>query len=377
MQPVELGAAHLDAAKEHLDRIDVVGFQDDLDDLCRTLEARFGWTLGPLPVLNKTDPRPVSDALRRRIAEDNALDVELHEHALQVRGRAPSRRPRLSPPSPPTRDDAEGKIVITGTGRAGTTLLVQILDALGLDTGLAEGKLSPYGPTARAGLECRVDDPDAPTVVKDMTLGFRIREILDADEVRIRHVILPDRRLDVAAASRIRAAAYGKRPFRRGALTGTMRATEQQEVLARMRSDILEALDEHHVPYTLLEFPRFALDAEYAHTMLSPLIPDVTPAEVRRALERCVRPELIHDAPLSRRERWRTRFTTAWMVLYRLPVARLRERIDPAGQEAKLRAAVAAARRREEELAEAERRAGRMPTGVRRGSSADGGGASP
>jgi len=31
---------------------------------------------------------------------------------------------------------AEPKIVITGTGRAGTTVLVRILDALGLDTGL-------------------------------------------------------------------------------------------------------------------------------------------------------------------------------------------------------------------------------------------------
>lgn len=377
MQPVVLDGAHLEAAKEHLARIDVVGFQDGLDELCRTLEARFGWALGPLPFLNKTEPRPVSEALRRRIAEDNALDVELFDHALQLRNRAPSRRPRPSPPFPTTGEDPAGKIVITGTGRAGTTLLVQILDDLGLDTGLAEGKLSPYAPTARAGLECRVDEPDAPAVVKDMTLGFRIREILEAGEVRIRHVILPDRRLDVAAASRIRAAAYGKRPFRRGALTGTMRATEQQQILARMRADILDALDDFEIPHTLLEFPRFATDAAYTHEMLAPILPEATVDDVRRALERCVRPELIHDAPLTRAERWRTRVVTAWMVLYRLPMARLRERIDPAGQEARLRAAVAAARQREAELAEAERRAGRMPTAARRGSGADHGAPSP
>ena len=49
---------------------------------------------------------------------------------------------------------ADPKIVITGTGRAGTTLLVRILDALGLDTGIESGKLSPYMPGVRAGLEC-------------------------------------------------------------------------------------------------------------------------------------------------------------------------------------------------------------------------------
>lgn len=256
---------------------------------------------------------------------------------------------------------AEPKIVITGTGRAGTTLLVQVLDDLGLDTGLAEGKLSPYGPSVRAGLESRLDDPDAPTVVKDMTLGFRLRELLDGGEVQIRHVIIPDRRLDVAAASRIRAAGYGRLPFRRGALTGTLRATEQRRILETMRAEILTVLDEFGIPYTVLEFPRFATDAAYTHASLAAVLPDASVAEVQAALDRCVRPEMIHEAPLSKREQWRTRATTAWMVLYRYPVARVRERIDPEGQKAKMRASVAESNRREAELAEAERRAGRLP----------------
>ncbi len=213
--------------------------------------------------------------------------------------------------------------------------------------------------------------------MKDLTLGFRIREILEANDVPIEHVILPDRPLDVAAASRIRAAAYGKRPFGRGALTGTMRATEQERVLARMRAEILDALAEFDIPHTLLEFPRFATDARYTHEMLSPVVPEATLDDVQRALDRCVRPELIHDAPLTRAERWRARLLTAWMVRYRLPVARIRERVNPARQQARLRATVLSARQREAELAEEERRAGRMPTAARRGSGADDGAASP
>jgi hypothetical protein len=112
-------------------------------------------------------------------------------------------------------DEPDAKIVITGTGRSGTTLLVELLDELGLDTGLAAGKLSRYGARVRAGLESRVDDPDAPTVVKDMTLGFRLRELLEVGEVRIRHAILPDRRLEIATASLIRAGAVRRPPLRR------------------------------------------------------------------------------------------------------------------------------------------------------------------
>src|SRR6266508_882216 len=243
------------------------------------------------------------------------------------------------------------KVVITGTGRTGTTLLVRHLTDLGLDTGFGEGKLTPYGHSVRAGLECRVDDPDAPTVVKDMTLGFRLRAVLESGTVSIGHVILPTRRLDVATASRVRAADYGRAPFRRGALTGTMRGTEQARVLRRMKADIVGTLADFGVPYTELDFPRFAADAVYLHHKLSFLVPTATVADFQAALDRHVRADLIHQTPLTRRERWRTRWTTAWMVLVRFPIARIRTRVDPEGSRERLRAAVAAARQRDEAAA--------------------------
>ena len=252
---------------------------------------------------------------------------------------------------------AEPKIVITGTGRAGTTVLVRILDALGLDTGLDTDKLSPYMPSVRAGLDCRVDDPDAPTVVKDMTLGFRMRQILEAGEVTIAHVLIPTRRLEVAVASRVRAADYGLRAFRRGALTGTLHATEQEQVLVRMRDEIVGALEEFSVPYTMLEFPRFASDAAYAEERLVAVVPGATIDDVRSALDRCVRPELIHEKPLSPQERRRMRATAAWMRFVRYPVANIRRRINPEVLEARLRASYRAARERDQALAEAERAA--------------------
>jgi hypothetical protein len=254
----------------------------------------------------------------------------------------------------------EPKIVITGTGRAGTTLLVRLLDELGLDTGLHEGKLTPYGANVRAGLESRVDDPDAPTVVKDLTLGFRLRPLLESGDVAIRHVLIPTRRIEVAAASRVRAAGYGRLPFGRGALIGTMRATEQRKVLETIRAEIPAILDEFGIPYTVIEFPRFATDAAYAHAQLRAVAPDASADDVAAALGRCVDPTMIHETPLSGREAWRTRFTTVWMITVRYPVGRVRRWIDPEGSQARLRASVAAAQRKAAE-AEAEAPAGPDP----------------
>jgi hypothetical protein len=269
------------------------------------------------------------------------------------------------------------KIVITGTGRAGTTLLVQLLDQLGLDTGLEGGRLTPYMPSVRAGLECRVDDPEAPTVVKDMTLGFRMRAVLERGDVRIERVLLPTRRLEIATASRIRAAGYGRLPFRRGALTGTMHATGQRKVLEGMRAEILGALADFDIPCTEIEFPRFATDAEYTREVLGFLAPAATVEDIQAALDRVVRRELIHEAPLSPGERWRTRATTVWMALVRLPIARVRRKLDPEGSEARLRASVAAAQRRQAATVAERDHAGTDVTEQATGSDVDGPAAPP
>ena len=151
-------------------------------------------------------------------------------------------------------------------------------------------------PGVRAGLECRVDDPDAPTVVKDMTLGFRMRQILEAGEVAIAHVLIPTRRLEVAVASRVRAADYGRLPFRRGALTGTLHATEQEQVLVRMQDEIVGALERVRRSVHRCWSSRGSRPTRPMRTeKLAAVAPGATVDDVQSALDRCVRPELIHE----------------------------------------------------------------------------------
>jgi hypothetical protein len=83
-QPVALGDAHLARAQANLERVDVVGLQERFEDFCATLEARFGWDLGPPRFANRTAAQPVPDSLRQRIAADNQLDAALYRHGQRM-----------------------------------------------------------------------------------------------------------------------------------------------------------------------------------------------------------------------------------------------------------------------------------------------------
>jgi hypothetical protein len=67
-----------------VERLDVLGLQDRLPEFCAELTARFGWDLGEPLYANRTPVEDAPDALRQRIARDNALDVELWEHTRKV-----------------------------------------------------------------------------------------------------------------------------------------------------------------------------------------------------------------------------------------------------------------------------------------------------
>ena len=223
----------------------------------------------------------------------------------------------LPPRAGPSR---AAKIVITGTGRAGTTLLVQLLTDLGLDTG--------YQPEARvdadtrAGLERDILAPDAPRVVKSPGLSAHLRGLLDRGLVEIEHVVIPVRDLDVAVASRVRAAGYGRRIAAAGGLWGTRSASGQRRYLAETLYELVATVVDHDLPHTFLAFPRFAEDSEYTYRKLGFLVPESSPEDFRDALARRVRPDFIHESALDRAERWRSRMMTP-VTLTRRAVARI------------------------------------------------------
>jgi len=71
----------LERAKRALARVDVVGLQEHFDAFSAMITETFGWTLHPPIRVNTTEAAHAPDELRKRIADDNALDLELYAFA--------------------------------------------------------------------------------------------------------------------------------------------------------------------------------------------------------------------------------------------------------------------------------------------------------
>lgn len=192
-----------------------------------------------------------------------------------------------APPGPPA------KIIITGTGRAGTTFLVQLLTELHLDTGYPPGDWTrDYDEHCAAGLEHDACGAASPRIIKNPAFCETLPGLLAQRRIAVEHAIVPLRALDEAARSRIAVGGTGGTP---GGLWGTDRADEQKQVLAANFHQLIQTLVAHNIPITFLDFPRFARDAAYTRDQLRWLVGDIEPALFSAAFARVARPELIHD----------------------------------------------------------------------------------
>src|SRR5262249_45818350 len=67
--------------KETLAALDLFGLQEHFDEFCGELQTWYGLDVGPPLRANTTEPEDVPPGLAERIADDNALDIELYEYA--------------------------------------------------------------------------------------------------------------------------------------------------------------------------------------------------------------------------------------------------------------------------------------------------------
>jgi len=107
-----------------------------------------------------------------------------------------------------------GKIIITGSGRAGTSFLVQLLTRLGEDTGFTPGD-EPYSEKLRAGCEQysitnllngdanREIITAAPRVLKSPDWALVLKDLLRYGWIEVDHVLIPFRDCEEAARSRL------------------------------------------------------------------------------------------------------------------------------------------------------------------------------
>lgn len=99
-------------------------------------------------------------------------------------------------------------IVIAGTGRAGTTFLIQLFTELGLETGFTqEDYKTKINRVSHGGLEFSLEDADfekLPRLIKSPYFYKFADKILNNPAIPIEHILIPLRMLDDAAKSRVR-----------------------------------------------------------------------------------------------------------------------------------------------------------------------------
>lgn len=188
-------------------------------------------------------------------------------------------------------------ILIAGPGRAGTTFLVELFTHLGFDTGYSKETIKDHKHfPGNAGLEWDIFDPNAPYVVKSPFLFERMDEVLNT--FSIDHVFIPLRDLYSMAESRRRVDKAGS-VF--GGLVGTTshELGVQEQILAEQVYSLFYSLSKSLVPFTLLEFPRHAIDSEYSYRKLYKILMLSSTYSGREAFKRVFDkisdPGLIHS----------------------------------------------------------------------------------
>ena len=198
-------------------------------------------------------------------------------------------------------------IVITGTGRAGTTFLMHLLTELGLETGFSPETLSQnISQDSNSGLEWPNEDflsGKAPRVFKSPYFYKIADQVLNSPDIKIEHIIVPVRHLSLASKSRlkIQQAAEKKTLLKLlsdtvpGGLTNTNFLENQEVELGRQLASLLKSIAKADVPHTFIAFPSMINNPTYLFKKLNFLLPDVSEAAFLEIHKRIVKPELVYD----------------------------------------------------------------------------------
>lgn len=81
---IEVDGRRLEIAKANLEQVDVLGIQEHFGEFLSEIEHRYGWRIQGVRDRHVSPETDASASLRRRIAEDNAADVEFYEHARRL-----------------------------------------------------------------------------------------------------------------------------------------------------------------------------------------------------------------------------------------------------------------------------------------------------
>lgn len=203
-------------------------------------------------------------------------------------------------------------VVITGTGRSGTTFLVELLTHIGLDTGYnMDDIIAQKNHIVRAGLEHDIRMKNCPFIVKNPLFCDYAEEVLARKDIIIEHVFIPVRDLHAAAQSRryVNETNFSKMPLikkikrtlkPKGFAGGLWDANpgeqmKQEEILLQKIYKLVLALSDTSIPVTLMRYPRIVRDCPYLFEKLKPVLGEMDYNYFSSAFHKTAQPEIVHS----------------------------------------------------------------------------------
>ena len=185
-------------------------------------------------------------------------------------------------------------MIITGTGRCGTTALMRILTYLGLDTGFSIEEIDALKDT-QPGLEIDYRKhqhkyEQAPYIIKSPIFCVDICNYLSNKYMVIDRLFIPIRDLYQAAESR-RHVNKGD-----GGLTGTKshKIGDQEGILLHWLYNLLLIASSKMIPVTFINYPLLAIDSRYLYSKLKPMLKNIEYPKFAEVFDLVIRPDLIH-----------------------------------------------------------------------------------
>mmetsp|Transcript_72379 Transcript_72379/g.120637 ORF Transcript_72379/g.120637 Transcript_72379/m.120637 type:complete len:373 (+) Transcript_72379:167-1285(+) len=172
-------------------------------------------------------------------------------------------------------------ILMTGTGRAGTSFLMAVLSDLSLPTGFSSADADHALSTSfHAGLEwsrlpacigknsTRINWNTGISIFKKPQLTFKSERAFWLTDPQVSHVIVPVRKLAEAASSRA-SNGHGNGGF---SLDSINSIDDEASLEAQLLAGLLIDLAAYDIPFTLLPFPLHVLDSTFCAAKLSWLL---------------------------------------------------------------------------------------------------------
>lgn len=172
-------------------------------------------------------------------------------------------------------------IVVTGTGRAGTSLLMLILSNCGVNTGVDEGD---FKEDINAGMELEFNECNvrAFDVIKSPELSGAIDELVRLTEIK--HVIIPMRDIDKVVKSRID----------NNLLVETTKPGNQKYFLLKRHYELIYKLSKYSIPFTLIDYDKMIESYEYLWNKIKDVFPEITESRFRKEYTLLVDKSLNH-----------------------------------------------------------------------------------